>query len=514
MFSRLKSLSVQGLTVHPVDVEVDTGRGLPGMIIVGLAGKAIMESRDRVKTALLNTSMPYPRSRVTVNLAPGDLKKEGPLFDLPIALGVMICTEFLTTTRPTANHIIVGELSLDGYLRPVHGTLSMAQHALDTNSTLIIPMSNYREARLVSGLTIVPIAHLNDLLRYFSNEISPEELVTQAEALEQQAPEPPCDTRNFSEVKGQPGAKRAMMIAAAGGHNLMMLGPPGSGKSMLAERFPGILPPLSSDEALSVTRIYSVAGLLRHDTPLLRTRPFRAPHHTISDVALIGGGSDAKPGEISLTHRGVLFMDELPEFRRSTLEVLRQPLESGTITISRARNVCEYPANFTFLAAMNPCPCGYYGSQVRPCRCSSHQIEKYLSKLSGPLLDRIDIHIEVTDQSPSVLRQKTKKGPSTEDMQANVIRAHQIQAQRFAGTALHRNGDMRGGLIEKHCPLDTESEDFLIKAMDEMGLSTRAYHKILVVARTIADIEESDAISLDHLSEALNYRILDQKIFN
>ncbi|MBF0198630.1 MAG: YifB family Mg chelatase-like AAA ATPase [Planctomycetes bacterium] len=514
MFTRLHSISAQGLSLHPIEVEVDTGRGLPGMIIVGLPGKAIMESRDRVKTALLNTSMPFPRARVTVNLAPGDLKKEGPLFDLPIALGVMICTDFLPSSLDTDEYIFVGELSLDGYLRPVHGVLGMALYAKEKSKKLMVPTSNYGEATLVDGLEVIPVNHLNDVFAYFQKTKSADELISLAKKAQAPVKESPSLQKDFSEVKGQAGAKRAMMIAAAGGHNLLMLGAPGSGKSMLAERFSGILPPLSREEALSVTRIYSVAGLLQHHTPLITHRPFRSPHHTISDVALIGGGSDAKPGEISLTHNGTLFLDELPEFKRSTLEVLRQPLESGMITIGRSKQVSEYPANFTFLAAMNPCPCGYYGSQLRNCRCNSTQIERYLAKLSGPLLDRIDIHIEVTDQSPALLRRMQKGGASSEEMQARVLAAHQVQAMRYKGTDFNRNGDLRAGSVEKYCPLEEEGESFLIKAMEELGLSTRAFHKILLVSRTIADLEEEESISTQHLSEALNYRVLDQKIFN
>lgn len=514
MFCKINSLSIEGLNVHPIDVEVDTGRGLPGMVIVGLPGKAIMESRDRVKTALTNATMPVPRARVTVNLAPGDLKKEGPFFDLPIALGVMICTEFLNPVFDINAYHLVGELSLDGRLRPVYGILNMAQHLASKNGKFIVPMENYREARLVEGLDVIPMSHLHHLMDFFSGRIQAGELIAKAEKLCPPLQPAQALDVDFLDVKGQPQAKRALTLAAAGGHNVLMLGPPGSGKSMLAERFPTILPPLNKDEALEVTRIYSVAGLLQRDHPLIEERPFRAPHHTISDVALIGGGADARPGEISLAHRGILFMDELPEFKRNTLEVLRQPLESGTITIGRARQVSKYPSAFILIAAMNPCPCGYHGSRVKNCRCTPLQIERYLAKLSGPLLDRIDIHLEVTDQSPAILRQSQQKGPDSRTLREKVYNARSIQTKRFIDTSVRCNSEMKGPMIDRYCPLEKESENFLIQGMEECGLSTRAYHKILLVARTIADMEGEDDIHLDHVAEALNYRLLDQKLFD
>ena len=512
MFTKLNTLTVEGLNVHQVDVEVDTGRGLPGMVIVGLAGKAIMESRDRVKTALLNTNVSFPRARITVNLAPGDLKKEGPMFDVPIALGVMLCSGFLSEKIKLNNHWFVGELALNGKIRPVNGVVNMARYVKEKNGTLVVPSNNFQEASLVKGLKIIPVNDLDDLIHYAKEANSR----VDATSLENKITNP-TEIKykiDFEEVKGQPIAKRAMMIAAAGNHNLLMLGPPGSGKSMLAERLPGILPDLDYRESLEMTCIYSVSGNLDKEDPLIKKRPFRAPHHTISDIALIGGGTHSKPGEISLAHRGVIFLDELPEFKRNTLEVLRQPLESGNITISRSKQTSEYPCKFIMVAAMNPCPCGYFGSRVRQCRCSSSQVEKYLAKLSGPLLDRIDMHVEVTDQSPSALRKKNSVGMSSAQMREMIDRAIEMQKLRFKGTDFLRNSELKGSALEKYCQIDEACEEFLLKGMQEMGLSTRAFHKILLVARTIADLEQEEEISLDHLAEALNYRMMDQKIFH
>lgn len=513
MYCQLNSYACEGLQVHGIDVEVSTGKGLPGTVIVGLPGKAIMESKDRVKMALQNAKMPFPRSKVTINLAPGDLKKEGPLYDLPIALGLMVCTEFIPCPKDLDRYAVVGECSLDGCCRPIMGILSIAEKAQKSGHTLVCPKENYKEAQLVEGLEIVPVAHLNDLRAYFCGDISRDELILRDhQEPSSSSPKTITSNKDFSDVKGQNAAKRALLISAAGKHNLIMSGPPGSGKSMLAERYPSILPPLLNHEALEVTKIHSVAGQISNDSPLISERPFRAPHHSISEPALIGGGSDAKPGEISLGHQGVLFLDELPEFKRSTLEVLRQPLESGSISVHRAKRFCEYPAQFTLIAAMNPCPCGYLGSRLRSCRCSSTQTQRYMGKLSGPLLDRIDLHIEVTDQSPSVLRQQNQQPSlSSAELLSQVCAARAIQSERYKNETIEYNGQCRGSLVEKYCPLNRESEDFLLQGMEKMGLSTRAYHKVLIIARTIADLEQKSDIHIDHVCEALNYRLLDRQ---
>lgn len=507
MYASLRSAALEGLHVHDIEIEVSTGRGLPGMVMVGLPGKAVTESRDRVKSALQHSDIPYPRSKITVNLAPGDLKKEGPLYDLPIAVGTMICMEFLKVNIDLAQVIIVGELSLSGQCRSVPGILSIAEFCQQRKLSLICPVNNYAEARLVPDLEVYPIHHLNEVAQIISGRITRQQLIKD---LPQQCSAPHQATQlDFVDVKGQELAKRAMVIAAAGRHNLIMVGPPGSGKSMLAQRFPALLPPLSPNEALQVTKIHSVAGQLGHHPDLLKERPFRAPHHSISEAALIGGGNDARPGEISLCHRGVLFLDELPEFKRNTLELLRQPMESGEIHINRCRNACHYPAQFALIAAMNPCPCGYSGSRVRSCRCRSGAVERYVSKLSGPLLDRIDMHVEVNDQPPKLMRSSHAPSSSTADMLAQIERASFQQRHRY-GNDNRFNGDLRGPDVLEHCQIDIKTESFLIQGMEQMGFSNRAFNKVLVVARTIADLGDSPRILIDHISEALNYRTLDR----
>lgn len=514
MYTRTLSYALDGLQVHPVDVEVDTGRGLPTIVMVGLPGKAVMESKDRVRTAISNSGHPFPRSKVTVNLAPGDLRKDGPTFDLPIALGILLCGEGLKPSVDISTFRVVGELTLDGRCRPVPGVLSLGEACAKEGKSFVCPAANHWEARLVEGLKVIPISHLDELVAHFQGELSIETLMERAEQKHPNQHQESFHPLDFADVAGQSAAKRALTIAAAGRHNLLMVGPPGSGKSMLAERFPTLLPSLAGPEALEVTKIHSIAGQLQGGLGLMRERPFRAPHHTISDAALIGGGSDARPGEISLSHLGVLFLDELPEFRRSTLEVLRQPLESGQVNIGRVQKKTEYPANFQLIAAMNPCPCGYYGARNKPCRCTGQQVERYLSKLSGPLLDRIDLHVEVNVPNPPSLRQQKRSGPTSAELQERVKGAVARQEHRYRDVARHRNGDLRGPEVERYCPLDQEGETLLVRGMEEMGLSTRAFHKIQIVARTIADLDDSENITSDHLSEAIGYRVLDQHLFS
>lgn len=500
MLARVFSCAVVGLDGVVVEVEVDTGGGLPKMVIVGLPDTAVQESRERVASAVKNAGFYYPRRKVTVNLAPASVRKEGPAYDLPIAVGVLIATSQLDP-ESIENTMIIGELSLDGGVRHVKGVLPMAALARKEGyRTVIVPEVDAPEAALIPDIEVIPAPTLNALYEHLSGTAP----LTPATPPEQNIEEVWVET-DFSEIKGQEHVKRALEVAAAGGHNLLMIGPPGAGKTLMARALPSILPTMTIDESLDVTRIYSVADLLPSDVPLIRARPFRSPHHTISHAGLVGGGNWPHPGEISLAHRGVLFLDELPEFSSKVLEVLRQPLEDKVVTISRAQGSLTFPANFQLAAAMNPCPCGYYGDPTRPCTCSSSMVTRYQKRISGPLMDRIDIHMQVPRVDYQKLRDM-RPGESSTEVRMRVETARERQRVRFEGTGIASNADMRPAHVRKHCALDEPCQALMKTVMRQLQLTARAYHRVLKLSRTIADLAGSEAITQVHLAEALQYR--------
>jgi magnesium chelatase family protein len=500
MLARVYSCAVVGLDGVVVEVEVDTGQGLPGMTIVGLPDAAVQESRERVQAAIKNAGLYYPRKRLVVNLAPAAVRKEGPAYDLPIALGVLIWNGVLPP-EAVDGAMVVGELSLDGTVRHTRGILPMAVTARDHGfRRMFVPAPDAAEAALIPGLEVYSIRSLGELFGFLTGAVNLDPLpATTPETIE------PEVLTDFREIKGQEHVKRALEVAAAGNHNVLMIGPPGAGKTLLARSLPGILPSMTVEEALDVTRIYSVADQLPPDVPLMRERPFRAPHHTISHAGLVGGGNWPNPGEISLAHRGVLFLDELPEFGHRVLEVLRQPMEDKVVTISRAQGSLTFPANFMLVAAMNPCPCGYYGDPVRECTCSSATITRYQKRISGPLLDRIDIHIEVPRVEYDKLSSE-RLGEPSKAIRKRVERARERQRARFAGSGLACNADMHPAQVRQHCQLDQTGRALMRTAMQQMQLSARAYHRVLKLARTIADLAGEKAIAPAHLAEALQYR--------
>ena len=510
MLARIKSSAVAGIDAYIVDVEVDISFGLPAFNIVGLPETAVKESRDRVKTAIKNSGYSFPLDRITVNLAPADIRKEGTGFDLPVAMGILSASE-IVSEKSLVEYLFTGELSLDGRVKPVNGILPAALAAQKNNfKGIVVPFENRIEASIVNGIDVLPIGTLSEIVDFFSGfkRIEPfkrdlSSFLNKAKAF---------DNLDFSEVSGQNSAKRALEIAAAGGHNVCMTGPPGSGKSMLAKRLPSILPELTFDEAMETTRVYSVAGLLKGDRPLVTSRPFRSPHHTISGPGLVGGGKNPEPGEVSFAHNGLLFLDEFPEFKRNVLEVLRQPMEDGNITISRVGSSIKFPASFMLVAAMNPCPCGYYGDPIHECTCSDTQIQRYRSKISGPLLDRIDIHIEV----PAVPYRElagTKKQKSSSEIRSRVKAARKIQTDRFKGMKIFCNAGMESRHMKKFCCLNSHAASILEMAVDQLGLSARAYTRVIKIARTIADLEKSHEIMENHVAEAVQYRNIDRKNF-